>query len=177
MAAVVARLQPPRRGRTLGRQLRARALRGGSGAHAADATLDAALELFRVAERMPKGTDTTLFIDALVRQRVPAVRSADAAAIGDGVHLMTAHRAKGGQWPVVVLAGLQQDRWPDSRGPVSLLGADRIGPEGCSRRAPGGNCSMMSDVSPTLRPLGRSAAWCSPPWSRRPVTTPFWTVR
>lgn len=112
------------------RQLRARALRGGSGAHAADATLDAALELFRVAERMPKGTDTTLFIDALVRQRVPAVRSADAAAIGDGVHLMTAHRAKGGQWPVVVLAGLQQDRWPDSRGPVSLLGADRIGPEG-----------------------------------------------
>ena len=33
----------------------------------------------------------------------------------DAVRLMTAHRAKGSQWPLVVVAGVQQGLWPDLR--------------------------------------------------------------
>ena len=112
------------------RDLRARSLRGGPGAHGADVTLDAVVELFRVAERMPKGTGSGVFVDTLLRHRIPAARGEDAGFNRDAVRLLTVHRAKGAQWPLVVLVGLQQDVWPDARGPVSLLASERIGTDG-----------------------------------------------
>ncbi|MDQ1247839.1 MAG: hypothetical protein QG597_2211, partial [Actinomycetota bacterium] len=110
--------------------LRARALRGGPGANSADTVLDAVVELFRLAGRMPRGTGSTVFVDTLTRQRIPAARPEDAGFTRDSVRLLTVHRAKGAQWPLVVLVGLQQDAWPDARGPVSVLAAERIGAGG-----------------------------------------------
>ena len=43
---------------------------------------------------------------------------------------MTAHRAKGLEWRLVVVAGVQEGLWPDLRRRGSLLEADRIGRDG-----------------------------------------------
>jgi RecB family exonuclease len=43
---------------------------------------------------------------------------------------MTAHRSKGLQWRLVVVAGVQEGLWPDLRRRGSLLEADRIGRDG-----------------------------------------------
>lgn len=112
-------------------RLRSVALAGGPGAHVADATLDAVVELFGLAERMPTGTGSTVFAETLQHHRVPAARGQDAGGgQRDAVALLTAHRSKGAQWPLVVVVGLQQDAWPDARGPVTLLAPERIGPHG-----------------------------------------------
>lgn len=112
-------------------RLRATALAGGPGAQAADAALDAVMELFRLAERMPTGTGSAVFAETLLHHRVPAARGQDGnASQRDAVALLTAHRSKGAQWPLVVVVGLQQDAWPDARGPVTLLAPERIGPHG-----------------------------------------------
>lgn len=44
----------------------------------------------------------------------------------DAVTLSTAHRAKGLQWPLVVVFGAQEDRWPDVRARSSLLLPERL---------------------------------------------------
>ena len=41
--------------------------------------------------------------------------------------LLTAHRAKGLEWDLVVVAGVQEGRWPDVRRRGSLLEPDRLG--------------------------------------------------
>ena len=43
------------------------------------------------------------------------------------MRLLTAHRAKGLEWDLVVVAHVQQEGWPDLRRRTTLLGADRIG--------------------------------------------------
>ncbi|WP_141727119.1 PD-(D/E)XK nuclease family protein, partial [Streptomyces griseus] len=48
----------------------------------------------------------------------------------DAVRLMTAHRSKGLEWRLVVVAGVQEGLWPDLRRRGSLLEADRIGRDG-----------------------------------------------
>ncbi len=43
---------------------------------------------------------------------------------------MTAHRSKGLEWPLVVVAGVQDGEWPDVRARGSLLQGDRLSPDG-----------------------------------------------
>jgi RecB family exonuclease len=43
---------------------------------------------------------------------------------------MTAHRSKGLEWSLVIVAGVQEGLWPDLRRRGSLLEADRIGRDG-----------------------------------------------
>lgn len=52
------------------------------------------------------------------------------ATRSDAVRLMTAHRSKGLEWSLVVVAGVQEGLWPDLRRRGSLLEADRIGRDG-----------------------------------------------
>lgn len=112
------------------RSLEERAWAGGLEGQRADVTLDAVLELFRVAERMPKGAGVGLFLDKLESQHLAAARSEALGFTRDCVRLLTAHRAKGRQWPMVVVVGLQQDDWPAARNPATLLFPDRIGIDG-----------------------------------------------
>lgn len=112
------------------RELYADALAGGRRSFAADAVLDAVNQLFRVAEDVPVGVGSEAFVNDLARQRVAAAPALAASFNRDGVRLLTAHRSKGLQWPLVVLVGLQQGAWPDARDRVTMLAADRIGPDG-----------------------------------------------
>ena len=105
------------------------ALSGGPGSAAADRDLDAAVALFdvagRFADRLPKaGPD--VFLDHLLGQQIPGDTLAPQAPSAEGVRLMTAHAAKGLEWDVVAVAGVQEGVWPDLRGRGSLLGSQQL---------------------------------------------------
>ena len=67
------------------------------------------------------------FFANLVEQQLPADTLAEQGARGKAVRLLTAHRSKGLEWDLVVVAHVQQEGWPDLRRRTTLLGADRIG--------------------------------------------------
>lgn len=108
-------------------------LRGGSAGRNADRDLDAVVALFEVAARAEEraGHRGALnFLDELTAQQIPGDRLDDKAMRGESVRLLTAHRSKGLQWRLVVVAGVQEGLWPDLRRRGSLLEADRIGADG-----------------------------------------------
>ena len=70
------------------------------------------------------------FLATLVAQQIPADTLAERGVRGAAVRLLTAHRAKGLEWRLVVVAHVQQDGWPDLRRRSTLLQADRIGADG-----------------------------------------------
>jgi superfamily I DNA/RNA helicase/RecB family exonuclease len=96
---------------------------------AADHDLDAVLALFEAAARftdaLPPGT-ARLFLDSLTGQEIAGDTLAEHAVREDSVRVLTAHRAKGLEWDVVVVAGVQEEVWPDLRLRGSLLGADEL---------------------------------------------------
>ena len=55
---------------------------------------------------------------------------------GSAVRVLTAHRAKGLEWELVVVAGVQEGTWPDVRRRGSLLEADRLGRRAVTEAAP-----------------------------------------
>ena len=70
------------------------------------------------------------FLATLRAQEIPADTLADRGVRGDAVRLLTAHRSKGLEWRLVVVAHVQEGAWPDLRRRDSLLQADRIGRDG-----------------------------------------------
>jgi len=128
-------------------QWQAASAAGGTRSAAADADLDAVVALFdaaaRFTTRLPHGS-AGLFLDSLAGQEIAGETLAERAPRGDAVAILTAHRAKGLEWDLVVVAGVQEGTWPDLRLRGSLLGMDelvdvtagRIG-EGADGRAAG----------------------------------------
>ncbi|MCW2911625.1 MAG: ATP-dependent helicase, partial [Actinomycetia bacterium] len=102
---------------------------GGSRGAAADRDLDAVVALFdaasRFAVRLPPGSPS-LFLDSMGGQEIPGDTLADRAPEGDAVRILTAHRSKGLEWELVVVAGVQEGTWPDLRMRSSLLGMDEL---------------------------------------------------
>lgn len=102
---------------------------GSPGAAAADRDLDAVTALFdavaRFVDRMP-AAGPAVFCDHLLGQEIPADSLAPRAPEGDAVTLLTAHAAKGLEWDVVAVAGVQDGGWPDLRPRGSLLGSERL---------------------------------------------------
>ena len=114
-------------------RLRAATERGGSSARVAHRDLDAVCALFDAAARAEEKrerTDALVFLDEVEAQQIPADTLAERAVRGDAVRLLTAHRSKGLEWRVVVVAGVQEGSWPDIRRRGTLLQADRLGPDG-----------------------------------------------
>lgn len=112
-----------------GRRLRLATQAGGHGARLAHRDLDAICALFEVAARTEEQrghTSIGAFLDTLRAQDIPADTLADRGVRGDAVRLLTAHRSKGLEWRLVVVAHVQEGAWPDLRRRDSLLGADRI---------------------------------------------------
>lgn len=102
------------------------ALGGGARGVRADSDLDAALALFTVAEQFVDrraGAHPRALIEYLREQDFPADTLADRAARTDAVELHTAASAAGQHWPIVFVAGVQEDAWPDLRLRDSLLGS------------------------------------------------------
>ncbi|GAA1194693.1 ATP-dependent DNA helicase [Streptomyces hebeiensis] len=109
------------------------ALRGGAAGRNADRDLDAVCALFDAAARAEErtgGRGALNFLEELDAQDIAADTLSRRAVRPDAVRLMTAHRAKGLEWRLVVVAGVQEGLWPDLRRRGSLLEADRIGRDG-----------------------------------------------
>jgi superfamily I DNA/RNA helicase/RecB family exonuclease len=109
------------------------AFRGGAGGRNADRDLDAVCALFETAARAEErtgGRGALNFIEEIEAQDIAADTLSRREARPDAVRLMTAHRSKGLEWSLVVVAGVQEGLWPDLRRRGSLLEADRIGRDG-----------------------------------------------
>ncbi len=112
--------------------LRTRTRRGGATARLANRDLDAICALFETAARAEEQVGhkpVGEFLETLEAQEIPADTLADRGIHGESVRLLTAHRSKGLEWRVVVVAHVQETAWPDLRRRTSLLQADRIGAE------------------------------------------------
>ncbi|WP_327239817.1 ATP-dependent helicase [Streptomyces sp. NBC_01318] len=109
------------------------ALRGGAGGRNADRDLDAVCALFDTAARAEErtgGRGALNFLEEVDAQDIAADTLSKRVVRPDAVRLMTAHRSKGLEWRLVVVAGVQEGLWPDLRRRGSLLEADRIGHDG-----------------------------------------------
>ncbi|MGW7522703.1 ATP-dependent helicase [Streptomyces sp. NPDC054783] len=109
------------------------ARRGGAAGRNADRDLDAVCALFATAARAEErtgGRGALNFLEETEAEDIAADTLTRRAVRPDAVRLMTAHRAKGLQWRLVVVAGVQEGLWPDLRRRGSLLEADRIGRDG-----------------------------------------------
>jgi superfamily I DNA/RNA helicase/RecB family exonuclease len=102
---------------------------GGTAGAATDRDLDAVLALFdaavRFTERLPPGSPA-LFLDSLAGQEIAGDTLAERGRNDEAVRILTAHRSKGLEWDLVVVAGVQEDTWPDLRLRGSLLGSDEL---------------------------------------------------
>ncbi|CAN5412300.1 ATP-dependent DNA helicase [soil metagenome] len=119
---------------------------GGDTAQRADRDLDALCALFDEAARFEerhqhRGVDG--LVDALQGQQIPADTLFDRGTQHDAVRLMTAHRSKGLEWDLVVVAGVQEGTWPDIRYRGSFLQAERLSHDG--QRAPASSLSLLAE--------------------------------
>ncbi|MBC7592599.1 MAG: ATP-dependent helicase [Kineosporiaceae bacterium] len=115
------------------KRLRAEFESGGESAGRAHQDLDALCALFSRAaraEEQQQRQSIANFVAELEAQQIPADTLADRGARGSAVRLMTAHRSKGLEWPLVVVAGVQDGEWPDIRYRGTLLQSDRLTPTG-----------------------------------------------
>nr|WP_239521837.1 ATP-dependent DNA helicase [Geodermatophilus sabuli] len=111
-----------------GRWARASAAGGAAGA-VADRDLDAVVALFDAAagfvDRLPSA-DVRAFVAHLAAQELPGDGGAARAAADETVRLLTAHAAKGLEWDLVCVAGVQEGVWPDLRDRSSLLATEEL---------------------------------------------------
>lgn len=115
------------------RRLERAARRGGAAGRNADRDLDAVCALFATAARAEErtgGLGALNFLAEIEAEDIAADTLTGRSVRLDAVRLMTAHRSKGLQWRLVVVAGVQEGLWPDLRRRGSLLEADRIGRDG-----------------------------------------------
>ena len=105
------------------------ALADGNRGMIADQNLDAVITLFEVArrfsERLPEAKPS-LFIDQLLGEKILADTITTTAQRGEVVQVMTVHSAKGLEWELVALAGMQEGSWPNLKQRGSLLGSERL---------------------------------------------------
>jgi superfamily I DNA/RNA helicase/RecB family exonuclease len=114
------------------RRLSAAAMSPDVAGRAADRDLDAVLALFDVAQRLedrqPRATIGAL-LEEIGALEIPAAPYEEKAGALGAVRLLTAHRSKGLEWDLVVVADIQEGVWPDLRRRGSLLDADALDPE------------------------------------------------
>lgn len=105
------------------------ALHGGPMGIRADRDLDAVMALFQTAERyvdqLP-GSSPQQFLDYLMSQELPMDTLAARAQRSDAVEILTPASAAGREWPVVIVAGLQEGVWPNTRLRGELLGSQLL---------------------------------------------------
>nr|WP_306422881.1 ATP-dependent DNA helicase [Paenarthrobacter aurescens] len=102
------------------------ALEGGNAGARADRDLDAMMALFHTAERFVDqlpGSGPEQFLDYLLNQELPMDTLAARAQLEACVEIMTPASAAGREWPVVIVAGLQEGVWPNTRLRGELLGS------------------------------------------------------
>ncbi|WP_425569599.1 ATP-dependent helicase [Pseudonocardia yuanmonensis] len=137
----------------LARRWAAASARGGPVGAAADRDLDAVLALFdaaaRYTDRLP-GADVAGFAEYLGDQHLPGDTQTTGAPREDAVALLTAHAARGREWEVVAVPGVQEGSWPDLRLRGSLLGNERLVDVVAGVAEPTGPEAAVSRVAPLL---------------------------
>ncbi|MFL6063067.1 MAG: ATP-dependent helicase [Friedmanniella sp.] len=120
-------------------RLRRDAALGGDTGRRANRDLDAVCALFDIAARSEEVSGlrgVTGFLAEVEGQQIPADTLRESELRGAAVRVLTAHRSKGLEWELVVVAGVQEGSWPDVRRRGSLLEADRLGRRGLSEPVP-----------------------------------------
>jgi superfamily I DNA/RNA helicase/RecB family exonuclease len=116
-------------GSSLSNAWRNQALRGGMRGAAADRDLDAMMQLFeaarRFAERFPHSKADS-FIRQISQENILGDVITAQGQRPDVVEILTVHAAKGREWEIVAIAGLQEGIWPNLRQRGSLLGSERL---------------------------------------------------
>ncbi|MBB5513699.1 superfamily I DNA/RNA helicase/RecB family exonuclease [Neomicrococcus aestuarii] len=95
----------------------------------ANADLDAVMSLTQAAERFSSqnpGASARQFAEFLLDQDVPMDTLARPSHIAPGVEVLTPANAAGREWDLVIVVGLQEGMWPNTRLRGALLGADAI---------------------------------------------------
>lgn len=116
-------------GQKLSELWRNTALRGGNRGAAADRDLDAMIQLFNSAQRFTERfpySKPAAFLDEIARETIVGDIITSQGVRADVVEILTVHSAKGRQWEVVAVAGLQEGIWPNLRQRSSLLGSERL---------------------------------------------------
>ncbi|WP_309080071.1 ATP-dependent DNA helicase [Zhihengliuella sp.] len=94
------------------------ALAGGSAGQRADLDLDALLALFQAAERyidqLP-GATIAQFVDYIESQDLPMDSLAGRGGAAEAVSVLTPAAAVGREWDLVLIPGLQEGIWPNTR--------------------------------------------------------------
>ena len=119
--------------------LRRAAVGGGEASGRANRDLDAVCSLFDIAARSSQVSGqrgVAAFVAEVQGQQIPADTQREADLRGGAVRLLTAHRAKGLEWNLVVVASVQEGLWPDLRARASILAADTLDSHGLGERAP-----------------------------------------
>ena len=116
-------------GTTWPRRLRALALSGGEDSERAHRDLDGVCSLVDLAGRTTHffgvaGLDALL--EAVESQEIPADTARESDLTGRGVRLLTAHRCKGLEWRVVIVADVQEGTWPNLRHRHTILQPERL---------------------------------------------------
>ena len=108
---------------------RNQALRPGVRGAAADRDLDAMMQLFesaaRYSERFPL-SGPGAFIAEIATEDIAGDVITAKGVRADFVEILTVHSAKGREWDLVAIAGLQEGVWPNLKQRSSLLGAERL---------------------------------------------------
>jgi superfamily I DNA/RNA helicase/RecB family exonuclease len=152
---------------------------GGQRGAAADADLDAVVALFdaaaRFTARLPQGSPR-LFLDRMAGQEIVGDTLAERAARGEGVAMLTAHRSKGLEWDLVVVAGVQEGTWPDVRIRGSLLSMDELVDAVAAAGGAGQAGGVPNAVSANAVPAGTVPAGTVPAGTVPAGTVPAGTV-
>ncbi|HHU09731.1 MAG TPA: ATP-dependent helicase [Intrasporangiaceae bacterium] len=102
----------------LAKRWRETALAGGAAGARADRDLDAVLALFDAATRFTDRlthADPDSFLTHIDEQEVPGDTLALRSPVGDAVSVLTPAGAAGQAWPLVIVPGVQDGVWPDTR--------------------------------------------------------------
>ncbi|GAA4370318.1 ATP-dependent DNA helicase [Paeniglutamicibacter cryotolerans] len=103
----------------------AAALDGGSLGARADGDLDAVMAIFQAAERFVDqlpGSSVRQFVDYVLGQDLPMDTLANRGGAAHAVQVLTAAAAAGNEWDYVLIPGLQEGIWPNTRLRGELLG-------------------------------------------------------
>ncbi len=118
----------------------------GAAARRADRDLDAVCALFDLAARAEEKAGrrgVANFLAEIEAQEIPGEAPRNRDGRSEAVRVMTAHRSKGLEWPLVAVVGVQEGLWPDLRRRGSLLQADRLGADGL--QAPPSTASVLAE--------------------------------
>ncbi len=116
-------------GEKLATSWRNQALRPGVRGAGADRDLDAMMQLFesaaRYSQRFPL-SGPGAFIAEIATEDIAGDVITAKGVRPDFVEILTVHSAKGREWDLVAVAGLQEGVWPNLKQRSSLLGAERL---------------------------------------------------